>query len=196
MSLAIERARSPWVYVLAVLALVPVLTLGVWGVQELSVGSRSVDEALGPAPIAAPGWSQEDWVTSVRHWKGDALPATAEIAAAEVLVTELYDQLLLEPASWTEAVHRAFTPEAEAELAGKAVGWPEGISDVRIKSRRLELGVQSGKAERAIAHVRIRAMGLVSGRSVELWHQAQLWIEKDGGTWKIFAFDIRQSPVT
>ncbi len=195
MSLAIERARSPWLAALAVLALVPILTFSYMGIKNLEVGSRPAEEVQAPVSIAAPGWAQRDWVTSVRRWSGGSRPGSADIAAATAAVTAVYDAMLLDPGSLDDAIGASFSPQAEAEIAGKQIGWPQGISDVRVKSRRLELGLQSGAADRAIAFIRISASGVAGDRPIELWHRGQFWMEKDGGGWTIFAFDIRQSPL-
>ena len=194
LSLVVERARNPWLAAFAVLAIAPVLTVTFWGMQTVDVGSSAVQDSTARS-ITAPGWTQREWVTSVHRWSGDSRPTSEDIAAATAIVTDVYDTMLLEPASLAEAINTSFTREAQAELTGKKIGWPDGVSEVRIKSRRLEIGIQSGAADRAIAHLRISATGVASGRPVELWHRAQLWMEKDGGKWTIFAFDIRQAPL-
>lgn len=196
MSIVVERARNPWLPVAAVLALIPLATISVWGVKELRAASSPARvEAQEPVTIAAPDWAQREWVMTTQRWPGKARPVAADVAATRSLVASLYDTMLLEPAGWPSAVTDSFAPEARAQLLATRTGWPEGVTDVRIKSRRLRIGIQSGRADRAIATVRISATATAEGRELALWHRAQLWMEKRDGTWRVFAFDMRQAPL-
>lgn len=133
-----------------------------------------------PAPNAG-GITKEDRAVFVR-----------EKDAVVGQIQRLYEALFLRPHSVEKTVRATLTPAASKILAGSRVGLHDQAEDVRTTVRFVKVGIQADDGLRAAAVVRVEARALRRSSPIKVWHRAKLWMEKDGDSWKIVAFDAEQ----
>lgn len=146
----------------------PALTQAAWRVKAY------------PAPSAA-GITKEDRAVFVRE--RDEVVGT---------IQRLYEALFLKPDAVDKTVRVALTPAASKVLGDSRIGLHDRVEDVETTTRFVKVGIQVDEGLRAAAVVRVEARALRKSSPIEVWHRAKLWLEKDGGAWKVVAFDAEQ----
>jgi hypothetical protein len=154
-----------------------------------------------PDSVAAPEVVQPDWRMDVsvegregRLTKTDKAAFNKARPSVATLIEDVYDGIFLEPGTLKDVVAQTFTKAAAASLP-KELGFPEGISNVEILRRRANVGIQARGAKHAAAEITVAAKGVVGERTVGLFHDATLWLERDEGEWKVIAFEVTQRPL-
>lgn len=107
-------------------------------------------------------------------------------------IQRLYEALFLKPDAVEKTVRVALTPAASKVLDGSRIGLHDKVEDVKTTARFVKVGIQADDGLRAAAVVRVEARALRQSSPIHVWHRAKLWLEKDGKTWKVVAFDAEQ----
>lgn len=107
-------------------------------------------------------------------------------------IQKLYEALFLKPAAVGKTVRTTLTPAAAKILDGSRIGLHDQVEDVSTTTRFVKVGIQVDDGLRAAAVVRVEAKALRKSSPIRVWHRARLWLEKDGGAWKVVAFDAEQ----
>lgn len=124
--------------------------------------------------------------------RADRQAFTRERDDVVAAIQRLYEALFLRPDSVERTVRSTLTPAASRVLEGSRIGLHDKVEDVRTTARFLKVGIQVDDGVRAAAVVRVEARALRKSSPIHVWHRAKLWLEKDGGAWKVVAFDAEQ----
>ncbi|MGH2827402.1 MAG: hypothetical protein ACRDKF_10575 [Actinomycetota bacterium] len=194
-----SRSRPWWLAALVVAVVV--------GVIAAAVAMTADDE---PPPVADPGPSgsvgdpkvkQADWKIGVkRAGKSGKLSKqqkkmfTKHRKALRSVTRDVYDAMFLSPEKLDGTMKRVFTPKARGVLKRSEAGLPKGAKDIRIRRRIARIAIDASGSRRATMKVRVVATGTAKGKRFALEHNSSLYLSRDAGRWKAFAFTIEQGP--
>lgn len=114
----------------------------------------------------------------------------------EKVVRGVYDELFLDGRAGRGELRDDFANGSGRALLDSAAGLPRGARRVETVRRSARIGVTARRPTRAAAQVVIGVKGLRLRRSFRLRHRSTLWLERDGGRWRVIAFEIDQVPAT
>jgi hypothetical protein len=124
--------------------------------------------------------------------KREKASVKAQQERLSTLVKDVFDSLFLTPTEVRSVLKERFTSAAAGSLLGSGIGLPDQTANVQIKKRSARVGVHVDSARRAAARVKIAGTGINRGRKVRFSHEATLWLEREKGSWRVIAFDVKQ----
>ncbi|HET7481309.1 MAG TPA: hypothetical protein VFK89_00475 [Actinomycetota bacterium] len=184
---------------------IPVATLGLiavaivtWLLAGHYISSGGSTSTL---PQAAPAVDQAPWKID-RSFEGtdgklsahEKKALLARSDGAVDLVKNVFDGIFLNPGDLDEIVGKTFSKDAARSLHARSLGFPDGSTEVKTLTRHADVGVSSDGARFATAEVRIVASANAGSKDLKVKQAATLWIERDGGSWQVVAFDVDQKP--
>lgn len=111
------------------------------------------------------------------------------------LIRSLYDAMFLEPHSLKETIKGRFTrPAARSLAASRRVGLPGDATAVETLARTARIGIEATGARRAVASVRVSAVGSVGRRRFHVVHRSTLWLVRSRARWEVIAYQVEQGP--
>ena len=149
-------------------------------IRDAAIPQAAWDVKAYPAP-GADGITAEDKQVFARERE----PVVETIA-------RLYEALFLKPDAVEKTVRTTLTRDAAKVLEASRIGLHDRAEDVRTTVRSVKVGIQVDGGLRAAAVVRVQARALRQSSPIRVWHRAKLWLEKDGRSWKIVAFEAEQ----
>lgn len=187
-----EKKKSSWVVPLLVGLGVVALIAAVAGF--LLMNSTKND---GRERAASRGGEQQaEW--KIRSFpiggKKSDLPAAAEKSLG-TLITRWSNAVYLYPGEIKSVTQRYFTKEAAAAFRASDIGLPNNAKEIETQRRSARIGIDVDGAKRAAAHVEVVATGTTGKEDFRSMTDSRLWLEREGSTWRVIAFDIDQEPL-
>lgn len=177
---------------LAVFSVAALAALWVLAADRVSIGAGK--GVKGDAAIRQAAWDVKAYPAPGAQGVTKEARAAFERERDDVVgsIQRLYEALFLKPAAVDKTVRMTLTPSAAKVLDASRIGLHDKVEDVRTTARFVKVGIQVDDGLRAAAVVRIEARALRQSSPIRVWHRAKLWLEKDGGAWKVVAFDAEQ----
>ena len=162
-------------------------------------------EALTFSPPAAPAVPAADvgapWDFAIRpigmHAKLDKAQKArfqAQQGRVSALVEDLVDASVLEPGRLQAAVRGAMAQSAANAFTKAVPAIPATATDVKAVRRSAHVGIQAPAFKSAAARARVTMRATIDGRVTTWRNDITFWMQREGKTWKVLAFDLARVP--
>lgn len=197
MSTTAPPSRLGWRILPAVLTAVAAViaaSLTIAALRDNPVTVFSLDGIDVPAPVAvaAPPWDTAAFPVGMRGPLDRKQRARFETQRTHVrMVTQdLIDALMLDPSSLTAASRASMTSSAARAIRRAIPLVPARATAVEAIRRVGRIGIQAPSFKAAAAEMKVTMRGIVGERRVRWQDNVTLWMERDGKTWRVLAFDL------
>jgi hypothetical protein len=192
-----KSKRKPW-------WLLAVAILAVGGLVAAAVAMTADDDApsksSGPSPgsIGDPEIRQAKWRFTVKRARGKKLSKNQRESfpiqrkKLKTMAQDIFDALFLSPEERSKALRQNFTVDARESFQRTGAGVPKGADDVRIRRRSAWIVID--QTARATMSVRVVARGQADKGPFATDHRSILYVARDKGGWKVFGYEVDQTP--
>ena len=201
MSTTAPSARVGWRIlpaVLAAVAAVIVASLAVAALRDDPVTVFSLNATDVPPPVAAAGppWDTAAFPVGMHRALDRKQRARFEThrTSVRMMTHDLVDALMLDPARVAAASRASMTSSAAKAIRQAIPLVPARATAVEAIRRVGRIGIQTPAFKAAAAEMKVTLRATVDGRTVKWRDNVTLWLERDGRTWRVLAFDIDRAP--
>ena len=201
MSTTAPPSRLGWRILPAVLTAVAAViaaSLMIAALRDNPVTAFSFGAIEAPRPVAAPGppWDTAAFPVGMHRSLDRKQRARFETQGRRVrMVThDLIDALMLDPARVAAASRATMTSSAATAIRRAIPLVPARATAVEAIRRVGRIGIQAPAFKAAAAEMKVTLRATVDGRTVRWRDNVTLWMERDGRTWRVLAFDLDRVP--
>lgn len=201
MSTTAPPSRLGWRLLPAVLTAVAALiaaSLMIAALRDNPVTVFSLDGVHVPPPVAADGppWDTAAFPVGMHRALDRNQRSRFETQRARVrtVTQDLIDALILDPSSITAAARASMTSSAAKAIRRATPLVPARATAVEATRRVGRIGIQAPAFKAAAAEMKVTLRATVDGRRVKWRDNVTLWMERDGKTWRVLAFDVDRVP--
>lgn len=162
-------------------------------------------EALTFGPPAAPAASVAEagapWAFATRpigmHAKLDKAQKArfqAQRGRVAALIEDLVDATVLDPGRLQAAVRGAMVPSAATAFRKTVPAIPATATDIRAVRRSARVGIQAPAFKSAAVRAKVTMRATIDGRLTKWRNDITFWMQREGKTWKVLAFDLARVP--
>jgi hypothetical protein len=126
--------------------------------------------------------------------KGQRARFEAQRERVRAVAYDLIDATLLEPGRLATAARGSMTAPAATAFKRAAPLVPAAASEVEAIRRTGRIGIQAPAFKAAAARMKVTMRAIVDGRTVTWRNNITLWMERDGKTWRVLAYDLARVP--
>ena len=201
MSTTAPPSRLGWRILPAVLAAVAAVIAASLMVAALrdspvTVFSLGAAEPLTPVATTGPPWDTTAFPVGMHRALDRDQRARFESQRTRVrsLIHDLVDALMLDPARVAAASRASMTSSAATAIRRAIPLVPARATAVEAIRRVGRIGIQAPAFKAAAAEMKVTLRATVAGRTVKWRDKVTLWMERDGRTWRVLAFDLARVP--
>ncbi len=201
MSITAPPSRLGWRILPAVLTAVAAViaaSLMIAALRDNPMTVFSLDGVEGPAPVTAAGppWDTAAFPVGMHRALDRNQRARFEVQRARVrtVTHDLIDALMLDPSRITDAARSSMTSSAARAIRRAIPLTPERATAVEAIRRVGRIGIQAPAFKAAAAEMKVTLRAVVDGRTVKWRNNVTLWMERDGKSWRVLAFDLDRVP--
>jgi hypothetical protein len=192
-----KSKRKPW-WLLAV----AILAVGglVAAAMAMTADDDDSSKSSSPSPgsIGDPGIRQAKWRFTVKRAPGKKLSKNQRASfpiqrkKLKTMAQDVFDALFLSPENQGEALRENFTVDARKSFQRTGAGVPKGADDVRVRRRSAWIVID--QTARATMSVNVVARGQADKGPFATEHRSVLYVAREKGGWKVFAYEVDQMP--
>ena len=201
MSITAPPSRLGWRILPAVLAAgaaVIAASLLIAALRDNPVAALSLGSVEVPPPAVAAGhpWDTAAFPVGMHRALDSHQRARFEIQRARVraVTHDLIDALMLDPSTITAASRATMTSSAAKAIRRAIPLVPAHATAIEAIRRVGRIGIQAPAFKAAAAEMKVTLRATVDGRPVKWRDNITLWMERDGKTWRVLAFDVDRVP--
>ena len=201
MSTTVPPARLGWRVLPAVLAAVAAviatsLVIAALRDEPVTVVARGATEVPLPVRAAGPAWDTAAFPVGMHRALDRSQRARFETQRTRVRIVAqgLVEALMLDPASVAAASRASMTSSAATAIRRATPLVPARATAVEAIRRVGRIGIQAPAFKAAAAELKVTLRATIDGRTVKWRDNVTLWMERDGRTWRVLAFDIDRAP--